>query len=284
VSDLRPFETCFGATEGVELPLPSELLEIYGPMRIPLPRDRPYVIANFVSTLDGVVTLGVQGYESGKPISGNSPHDRMVMGLLRAAVDAVVVGAGTFRASSSGRWTPANGYPPFADEYRALRRNLGKPDFPATVIVSARGDLDLARLPAREAKYLVVTTDEGQQAIQGRPISPAVTVISAGATSPSAGQIVELTAKSFGRLILVEGGPRLMGDFVAERCVDELFLTISPQVAGRNGSGERSGLVSGREFAPFDSRWANLHSVKRAGSHPFLRYTFPKASKEPNGE
>jgi len=35
-----------------------------------------------------------------------------------------------------------------------------------------------------------------------------------------------------------------MGEFFAERCLDELFLTLSPQVAGRENSLERFGIVA----------------------------------------
>src|SRR5260221_449813 len=73
-------------------------------------------------------------------------------------------------------------------------------------------------------------------------------------------------------LILVEGGPQLMGDFLAVRDADELFLTLAPQIAGRDGSIERPGLVAGKRFAPEHPLWGTLAGVKRGGSHLFLRY------------
>jgi len=76
------------------------------------------------------------------------------------------------------------------------------------------------------------------------------------------------------QIILVEGGPRLMGDFFAEQCLDELFLTLAPQVAGRDDASERPGLVAGQSFAPERPLWGTLVGVKRAGSHLFLRYAF----------
>jgi hypothetical protein len=51
-----------------------------------------------------------------------------------------------------------------------------------------------------------------------------------------------------------------------------LFLTVAPQVAGRDGSSERPGFVDGKVFAPTEPRGAELVSVKRAGNHLFLRY------------
>ena len=67
----------------------------------------------------------------------------------------------------------------------------------------------------------------------------------------------------------------LMGDFFAEQALDELFLTLAPQIAGRDGQAERPGLVMGKQFAPEHPLWGTLVSVKRAGSHLFLRYAFP---------
>ena len=63
-----------------------------------------------------------------------------------------------------------------------------------------------------------------------------------------------------------------MGDFFAEQCLDELFLTLAPQIAGRDVHSERPGLVMGRLFAPEHPLWGTLIGVKRGGSHLFLRY------------
>jgi len=80
-----------------------------------------------------------------------------------------------------------------------------------------------------------------------------------------------------GDIILVEGGPQLMGDFFAEHLLDELFLTLAPQVAGRDASVERPGLVAGKQFAPDEPVWGRLMGVKRARSHLFLHYAFELA-------
>jgi riboflavin biosynthesis pyrimidine reductase len=80
---------------------------------------------------------------------------------------------------------------------------------------------------------------------------------------------------SAGKLILVEGGPRLLGDFFADHVIDEQFLTLAPQIAGRNAGDRRLSLVMGRTFAPQSPLWGSLIDLKRGKSHLFLRYSFP---------
>ena len=76
--------------------------------------------------------------------------------------------------------------------------------------------------------------------------------------------------------ILTEGGPRLFGQMVANDQVDELFVTVSPVLAGQKG--ERSfGLVHGVDFGR-EPKPGRLLSARRHGSHLFLRYRFEPAA------
>ena len=45
----------------------------------------------------------------------------------------------------------------------------------------------------------------------------------------------EVSAVAQGKLLLVEGGPHLLGDFLADRSLVEQFLALAPQIVGRNG-------------------------------------------------
>jgi len=72
----------------------------------------------------------------------------------------------------------------------------------------------------------------------------------------------------------VEGGPQLLGAFYAERVLDEQFLTLAPQIAGRDVDDRRLSLVMGQTFAPRHPLWGALVDVRRGGSHLFLRYAF----------
>jgi hypothetical protein len=53
---------------------------------------RPFIIGNFVQTLDGIVSWNLPGWSSGGAISGFNGEDRFIMALLRSCADAVMSG------------------------------------------------------------------------------------------------------------------------------------------------------------------------------------------------
>ncbi len=281
MSALPPLVTLYDAGRGTPRALPPELARLYGTLGFPPHPGRPYVISNFVTSLDGVVALKGNAQSDGGEISGFNHYDRMVMGLLRATADAVIVGAGTLRASPQHLWTAEYIFPSLADAYRQIRDTLARREPPLNVIVTAHGELDFG-LPVFQSgavPVLVVTTSGGAQRIRAQRVPPAVRVAEVeDADRLSARSILDAVGRAVpADVILVEGGPQLMGDFFAERCLDELFLTLAPQVAGRDHSTERPGLVAGRLLAPDDPRWGTLVGVKQAGSHLFLRYALGMA-------
>jgi riboflavin biosynthesis pyrimidine reductase len=250
MSDLQPLETLVDETPGCPLPLPPGLARLYGQLRFPVRPDRQHVVGNFVATLDGVVSLGLPGKAGGREISGANAHDRLVMGLLRAAADVVIVGAGTFHASTKRRWTADAADPERTDDYLTLRTVLGKPASPLNVVVTAHGDLDLDR-PSGEADrvpLLVVTTDEGEKKLRARCLPPAVEIVAAGGR-PTVRRVLEIVSGArTGDLVLVEAGPRLMGEFLVELLLHELNFGCLECTRGRSrrsDEGEGSGSGTG---------------------------------------
>lgn len=276
-----PLTTLVAASRGKPLPLPSKLARLYGSLRMPSPRARPHVFSNFVTTLDGVVSLNEKGHASGGDISGFSAQDRMVMGLLRAIADVVVIGAGTLGADSRHLWTAAAIFPELAKEYRQLSQALGQGEAPLHVIVSGSGTVDLG-LPvfaSGKVQTLILTTTPGAKRLlrQGVPDSVAVRAIGRSGRAISARAILDGVCRVRpARRILVEGGPRLLGDFYAERLIDEQFLTLAPQIAGRDAGDVRLSLVMGQALSPKHALWGSLSDVRRGGSHLYLRYSFPR--------
>lgn len=276
VTELSPLDVFFDAALGKPIPLPAAIERAYGRLAFPLTDARPYVVANFVETLDGVVSLGIPGKAGGGPISGSNQHDRLIMGLLRSVADAVVVGAGTLRSVPQHVWTAEYVFPALSDEYTQLRSQLGKPAHPLNVIVSGSGALneDFAILEQTHVPVHVLTTTKGARKMGSSMRHVDRTIVTDGDTIPAVDILRALTDIGVGGLVLLETGPQLTGQFLAESAMKELFLTLAPQIAGRDADSKRPGLVSDRLFAPDNLRWAELVSVRRGTNHLFLRYSF----------
>jgi riboflavin biosynthesis pyrimidine reductase len=258
--------------------LTEPLRALYGGgLELPRPSGRPYVITNFVETLDGVVSFGLPGRSGGGEVSGFDAADQFVMGLLRACADAVVFASGTLHGDSGHVRTPAFIYPAASELYAALRAHAGRRTaVPLNVIVTGSGRLDLGEptfhTPGLET--LVVTTEEGERRLRadhgdGLRVTRVRAVADRGPVPPAA--VTRLLHHELGvHLLLHEGGPRLHGSFLAAGLVDEMFVTVAPQVAGRDEN-PRRGLAEGTAFLPETAPWFDLESVKRAGHHLFLR-------------
>jgi riboflavin biosynthesis pyrimidine reductase len=264
-----------------QIVLPEELRILYGgDLRFPALDDRPYVIGNFASTLDGVVSFEIPGKSGGGDISGFNEADRFIMGLLRASADAVIVGAGTLREVAPGHlWLAEYVYPEARERYARYRQGvLNKLVPPLNVIVSGRGAVDLKRAVFRTSavKTLIVTSPKGAELLAKNGValtSAEVRTIESEEGKIAPASILKLLHDGFGvKSLLHEGGPALFGDFVAHGCVDELFLTVAPQFAGRNAKRQRPGVIAGAEFLPQTAPWLKLLSAKQSGSHLYLRY------------
>ncbi|WP_082454411.1 MULTISPECIES: pyrimidine reductase family protein [unclassified Frigoribacterium] len=197
------------------------------------PHDRttPRVRANFVASVDGSATA------SGRTRDLGGPADLLVFDLLRQLSDVVVVGAGTVRDE---------GYGPMrlGDEAVAWRREAGLPDHPVFALVSGRLGLDpttdvFADAPVRP---LVLTHDEAPRAARSR-LDEVADVVSCGRDRVDPRLLVRALVERGLPQIHTEGGPALLGDLVAADVVDELCLTVSPNLEG--GAGPR--IVAARE-------------------------------------
>ncbi len=187
--------------------------------------DQLWVKANFVASLDGAITA------DGKSAGLSGAADRLVFTVLRSLADVVVAGAGTVRAERYRQARP--------DElWQRLR--AGRPPAPPIAVVTRRLDLDLsARLFGRGpglARTIVLTSElagENRRAEAARVAD----VVVAGAEAVTAKSIVDVLAARGYRRILVEGGPMLLGQLVAEGLLDELCLTLSPVLEGGHAAG-----------------------------------------------
>jgi riboflavin biosynthesis pyrimidine reductase len=245
--------------------LPSELRRLYGGG---LGFREPCVYSNFVETLDGVVAIP-EVDRSNALVADESDADRFVMGLLRAFADAVLVGAGTLLASPRGTWRPERVFPAAADDFAVLRRGRG--DRPAVAVVSTGASLDASHPIFAEGAILLTVESAAADLRASLPAATEVVPVNDGDDVDLRAGLAHLRERGHA-LILSEAGPTVFGSLLAESLVDELFLTLSPVLAGRLRGSRRLALVEGVELLPDVRRGGELLSVRRGGEHVFLRY------------
>jgi riboflavin biosynthesis pyrimidine reductase len=246
--------------------VPQQLAALYGRA---IGLDEPCVVANFVESLDGVVA--VPGLPRSHAVIGDeSEADRFVLALMRACADAVVVGSGTLLASPKGTWRVDRAYPPAAEALAKLRARRGRPEQPLVVVVTAGASLDPAH-QVLESGALVLTTDRAASRLRASVHEASEVVAVNEGERVDLARALEMLRDRGCSVVLTEAGPSVFGSLVASKLVDELFLTMSPLLAGR-GAAARLGLVEGIELVPELRVSGRLRSVRSHGSHLFLRY------------
>ena len=151
-----------------------------------------------------------------------------------------------------------------------LRSRGGRPERPAVAFVTAGATFDPTH-PALEQHAIVLTTTHAAADLRATvPTSSEVVAVNDGAQVDLRQAVARLRERGHA-MILSEGGPTLFGSLLASGLVDELFLTVSPFLAGR-GSRPRLSLVEGFELLPEGTSTMRLLSLRRHEQHLFLRY------------
>ena len=223
-----------------------------------------------------MVTLGSKP-SAGSVISGRNQADRFLMGLLRACADAVVLGAGTLRATPGHHWTAEHIYPDLAASFAKLRNSLERTPKPRLVVLTTTGDIDVSH-PAIVGGATIVTSS--MRAVALRDLLPAscdVVEVGDGGSVDIARAVAELRDRGY-NVLLTEGGPHVMGELIQNDLLDEAFVTISPVLAGRDGD-QRLGMVAGAELLPAREKWNRLLSVRRHHDYLFLRYDLRSSAR-----
>jgi riboflavin-specific deaminase-like protein len=212
--------------------------------------DRPYLVLNMVSSLDGRATLDWRT----KGLS--TEMDRLLFHHLRTQADAVMVGAGTVRIERYGRMAKS-------EELRDKRETEGLARDPLAVVVSGRLDLpaDLPLLNDPEQRVVIATGSDAE--LPG--LGPQVEYARVGDDLPLL--MARLREDHGIRSILCEGGPTLNSHLLAAGLVDELFLTLNPKLIG--GAAALT-IVAGRELV--DPAELELVSVAFGDGDLFTRW------------
>jgi riboflavin biosynthesis pyrimidine reductase len=178
------------------------------------PPDRTWVTANFVSSVDGAVSV------DGRSAGLGSPADKQIFVLGRRLADVVLVGAGTV----------------LIEGYRPAKVPIA--------VVTARGTLtpDLPLFTDAAKPPIVITC-----AAARLPELPADVIVAGDDEVDLPLAVSELAARGLHKINL-EGGPRLFGSMIAAGMVDALNLTMSPLLA----VGDSSRIAHGAVIPPVD--------------------------------
>jgi riboflavin-specific deaminase-like protein len=176
---------------------------------------------NFVAALDGAIS--VDGRSGGL----GSPGDRRVFQTLRALTDAVLVGAGT---------AAAEGYRPVLPDSAVgrLRARLGRPPVAPVVVVSRRASLapDDQLVTDAVTPTLLVTCGAADAGRRAALSAAGVHVLVYGDDHVDLPAALDALAERGLTQVLCEGGPALFTAALAAGVVDELDLSIAPQLVG----------------------------------------------------
>lgn len=219
------------------------------------PPDRPYVLVNMVTSLDGATAV------DGVSKALGSSADRAVFHRLRGMADAIVVGAGTMRAERYG--------PPRIDAATRQRRQARQQaPVPIMVVVSRSMHLDWssAFFRAAERRPVVVTSRCADRRAVAQADGLADLIQCGDDQVDLAAGLRHLRDRGVD-VALCEGGPSLNADLFAAGLVDELCVTVAPTVVG--GTVPR-GIVADRPEAPEHA--LRLVHVLEADGFLLLRY------------
>jgi riboflavin biosynthesis pyrimidine reductase len=227
--------------------------------RYAYPEDLPscWVRGNMIASIDGGATAG------GKSGHLGGVGDRAVFAALRGLADVIVVGAETARVEDY------SGVHLDAAERRA-RRDRGQGEIPPIAVLTRSGRLDHdAKLFQRsEIAPIVLTSADEVDGTRRRLGSLAEVVGASGAESDSVDlrTVLALLAERELMRVLTEGGPGILGQFIAGDLLDELCVTVSPVVVG--GAAGRIATGPGE----VRSDMSLLHALSDGAGYLYLRY------------
>ena len=177
--------------------------------------SRPYVLLSCATSADGYLDDA-----SPRRLILSGPADLDRVDEVRAGCDAVLVGAQTVRKDNPRLL--------IRDPRRRARRAArGRPEHPARVTLTATGDLDpQARFFAPGALRLVYCATPAIGRARER-LGDSAVLIDAGDPLSLDLVLIDLAERGVLR-VLVEGGARVLGEFLARDLADELNLAVAP--------------------------------------------------------
>jgi 5-amino-6-(5-phosphoribosylamino)uracil reductase len=186
---------------------------------------------------------------------------------VRAENDAIMVGASTVRRDDPRLLVKSAAR-------RARRLAEGLTASPAKVTVTSSGELpaDAEFFATGDVPRFVYAPQAKARRLQARLGSSAV-VVGLGDQVTMGGVLDDLAGERGVRRLMVEGGGRLLTQFLADDLVDELHLVIAPVFVGETRAPR---VVSPARFPWTAARRAHLFETRQLGDVVLLRYALSR--------
>lgn len=281
-----------------------EQITVFDNMRIPvaemeeylridersIPEKRPYVYFMFVKSVDGIGSMNEPGYHdpmigmAGPGIAGRHIAEKGVKDAEGAAADwrllqygwatadAVIGGSNIIRGEKNIIWRP------YDSDLIEYRKGMGKGESPIQVVLTGRGiDRKTMEYPIFNTggvRTIIATSRNGYDMMKGyKGSSVEFEVFREGRVDIN--ELLPRLRQNYGvRVLDLQGGPTVFGEFLKARVIDELRITQSPLIIGsENSKGERRPGPTERLHFPADMPVVlGKSEVARAGNHYFFRY------------
>lgn len=195
-----------------------------------------YAHAPGVLRVDFVATADGSSVVDGGPGSLGGQSDARVFSLLRRVADVVVVGAGTTRDAGYGRLQ-------LSRASASWRRAAGLVPQPRLAVVSRSLRLDPADALFTSPVRPLVLTSASADAERRRALEDVADVVTCGEDDVDPHRMRTVLEERDLPRMLCEGGPAVLGHVLEADALDELCLTVAPELEG--GLGPRIATRSG---------------------------------------
>ncbi len=229
---------------------------------------QPYVVANFVTSLDGRIAVPRKD-GSGLTVPGNIANERDWRLFQELAVQAdLIISSGRYlRDYAAGRAQEILQVydDPRFEDLRAWREGRGLPSQPALAIISKSLDFEIPAVLAESERDVVIFTTEDADLARVRELERQRSrVIFAGVREVTGRRLVDAMATLGYQTIYSAAGPRVLHMLLADQVLDRLYLTTVGRLLG--GDPFASILEGDLLASPVDMRLASMfHDPQGAG-------------------
>ena len=199
-------------------------LDLYTKLSRPIPADRPWVMANMITSADGATAI------HGSSEAFDNPADKAVFSAIRGCADWVLVAAETVRAERYYR------LPKPRSDMREVRKSSGLPADLRLAVASSSLNLPLDlpmftdRQPDSDLPVIFAGSDVSAET-SAKFVGLAEVIVSDSRIFKPAEMLAELKRRG-ARVVLCEGGPSFNAQFVDADLLDELCLSTAPLLVG----------------------------------------------------